>query len=339
MMNNAEQTNEITNARARTEATLDEQVNVDAMRTLSERLEANRKAHKDDPEPPHHFALNRKAVGSNHGELIDLGNGIGVSKHAIDSAVKTTTFDDPLEHDAAVHKRREAERKVGQRLNREFREDLEISKQITATLQAQVVARSQAHSLAEDTLCLASQREHDKGTLFVNVTNEKPLAAASRVLNLKNSHPNVEIKPIDLSNALEGTRELTEHHIDKLEFVMHVKKHCDQDDLPEQIRFAIPNVDLPIVPEVGGNVFDPVDVTYEMARYVHLNSMPEAMKNVVQAYLTLRGTGVLGVKRLKETVAELNRIVSALPDNPETPVIVKRVEGNGCVEPHDVMGV
>ena len=75
------------------------------------------------------------------------------------------------------------------------------------------------------------------------------------------------------------------------------------------------------------------DVTYDIANYVHLDSMPEELKVVVKHYINVRNRiSTCDVKRLKEVVAELNKVVSALPDDPEVPAIIKIVPGIRCVD-------
>ena len=98
--------------------------------------------------------------------------------------------------------------------------------------------------------------------------------------------------------------------IDKLQSIMNVKKAFSLDGVPDEIRFVIPNIDLPAPSET-----DPGDIKFAMTRYVHFDSMPEELQQVVRSYLSLRrGVDTLASRRFKKAISELAKRAEATFD-------------------------
>jgi len=323
---------------------------------------ADRKAkyvelHKDDPEPPHVMAIPRTQV-SIHGpdassvmhmeksDLVNVGKGITVSEHLIKYATSTAA----MGHQPTVHhippdvvERREKQRaQVRAGNDAEMNQFIEAGKAVAEALAEMVAVQDKRKELAEDMLCQATHRAIDNSALFVDVSKDQSLKAAERMLQLKNTYPRNEINPIDLSHVLEGTKPLVDHHLVRIERVMQTTSPMNEEELPDEIRFSIPNVDVSTIrAEIQPNhCYIPPDeafkdVTYTFERYVHFNSMPDELKRVVRAYLSMKGqTDAFANKRFKEAVAVLNEVALKLPDEPLSPGVVPEVvDVLGCIDP------
>lgn len=260
-------------------------------------------------------------------EFVELDGGITVAKHLIDFANSMPEVDNRVSSQRAVSKR-----------HGELKEDIKISRQITEHLAEQVGQFLLQKELARALLFDATERSVDKSTVFVDVSNQSPKDAAKRVLNIVSIHPKWEVEPIDLSTALDDTKPIIEHHIEELQAVMHTKKHADIESLPDEIRFVIPSRDLPVkegILPTGEYVSpDEAEVTYEMTRYVHFNSMPDELKRVVRNYLSLKsGSGTRNVEHFQAAINDLKDVAARLPkDGSEKPAVVP---GVGCIDPRD----
>ncbi len=117
------------------------------------------------------------------------------------------------------------------------------------------------------------------------------------------STPDAEIEFVDLSGIFDDVEPSFETHIDKLQSVMNVKKAVDFETsgVPNEVRFVVPNVDMPTSTEA-----ELADIQFTMVRYAYIDAMPDELKRVVRAYLHLRsGSDIVGVKHFKEAVENL----------------------------------
>lgn len=197
------------------------------------------------------------------------------------------------------------------KLNDDIEEDLKISKRIVESMIEKKVVEESQREAAASLLAGALQRERDKEVLFVPVSGMDPRAAAQRVMKLKSEY--TEVEPVDLTGVLDDVNPICELHIERLQGIMNVKKALDLDaGVPDEIRFVIPNVDLPAPSET-----DPNDLKFAMTRYVHFDSMPTELQDVVRAYLSLRrGMDTLASRRFKKAIAELARKTETTFDGP-----------------------
>lgn len=181
---------------------------------------------------------------------------------------------------------------------RELKDDIDVSKKI---VEAIVEQENESKRLSETTydvdalLKAACERELDCKNVFVNVSKEEKLDAIERIESVRAHHPDVNVVPVDAVKGFTDVNPLNEAYIPELKFIMHVQKHIDADDLLPEIRFAIPNKDFEsvetAVKESNGMryaVLPPDDLQFEIARYVHLDSMPVELTRVIRAYLCLR---------------------------------------------------
>jgi len=255
-------------------------------------------------------------------EFVEVEPGIKVAKHLIDESTShPEPGTDPRDHDSHYNEQKKERSRQLSQLHEDLRKDLEISKKVTASIVEKQMIGLKLKDNAESMLSDSLQRQRDKAVAFVNVTDERPKDAARRVLRTKDAHPEWEVEPIDLTGVLDDTKPLVEHHIEALHPIMHVKKHADTDSLPEEIRFAVPSVSLPVKEGVmdDGTYVVPgstPDVTYDLQRYVHLDSMPDELKSVIRLYLSMRrGTAMNVTKYFKEAVEKLHDVSQKLPDD------------------------
>ena len=187
--------------------------------------------------------------------------------------------------------------------------DLKISKKIVESMIEKKVIESHRKEAALQIMSDAVQRERDKETVFVPVTGLDPRQAAQRVIRLKDEYTDVE--PVDLTGVFDDVNPISDLHIEKLQGIMNVKKAVTLDGVPDEIRFVIPNIDLPAPSET-----DPEDIKFAMTRYIHLDSMPTELQSVVRAYLSLRrGIDTLASRRFKKAVGELAKKSEATFDD------------------------
>lgn len=167
-----------------------------------------------------------------------------------------------------------------EREKNEISKMISTSKRVVDCLIKKNIVDEVDRDYAEDLLVKATQREQDARVQFINVTGHEPKDAAKRAVLNKSRHPEWEIEPVDVSGVFDDVKPLIEHHADAVTDVMYVKKHIDDENLPNVIRFAVPNVDLPVVQDS--------DLSYSFTKYVHLDSMPFELKRVINDYLALR---------------------------------------------------
>ncbi len=246
----------------------------------------------------HNEAL-RERVG------VEVAPGITVSKHLIDAAAPPS----PPPSRAAKRAADAWSREIA-----ETRKDLDISKQLVESLVAGNVIEERRRSEAEDLLVKDMQRQQDMRTAFVNVTGLKPIAAAAKVLDMRNRVGVDDVRPVDLTDVLDGTRPVINNEIDQVARLIQVRLHTPSDQLPDDISFYVPNVDLPQAHD------DTSTLRYDRTRYVHLDSMPPELRDVVNAYISMRRrTGEFERTRFKKvvrTLAEKTEVTMG-PDLPE----------------------
>lgn len=191
----------------------------------------------------------------------------------------------------------------------EVEEDIKLSKRVVESLVEKRLIDEHQRTAAREVLDAALQRQRDKEIAFVPVSGLDPRQAAQRVIRLKEEYADVE--PVDLSGVFDDVNPICDLHIERLQHIMNVKKAVDLDGVPDEIRFVIPNVDLPAPAET-----DPSDLRFAMARYVHFDSMPEELQQVVRSYLSLRrGVDTLASRRFKRAIADLARRAEATFDD------------------------
>lgn len=163
----------------------------------------------------------------------------------------------------------------------EVEEYIKLSKRVVESLIEKKVVEESQRAAALEIMAGAMQRERDKEIVFVPVSGLDPRQAAQRVVRLKDEYADVE--PVDLSGVFDDVNPICDLHIERLQGIMNVKKALDLDGVPDEIRFVIPNVDLPAPAET-----DPSDLKFAMTRYVHFDSMPAELQQVIRSYLSLR---------------------------------------------------
>jgi hypothetical protein len=136
-------------------------------------------------------------------------------------------------------------------------------------------------------------------------------------------------KAVIASLASHGmlVKPIVEHNIQRLQGLMHLSEHMSEEQLPVEILFAIPRESMPMSADR-----DPSDAEYDMARYVHLDSMPPELRSVVRAYRGLRyGTGTFDA--FKVAVAELVTKTLVLAVSPRHDALDYLVPGAGRLDP------
>lgn len=202
-----------------------------------------------------------------------------------------------------------AARRRQQKLYDDVEEDIKLSKKVVESLVEKRLIEEHQRAAAREVLDAALQRQRDKEIAFVPVSGLDPRQAAQRVIRLKEEY--AEVEPVDLSGVFDNVNRICDLHVERLQHIMNVKKAVDLDGVPDEIRFVIPNVDLPPPAET-----DPSDLRFTMARYIHFDSMPEELQQVVRSYLTLRhGVDTLALRRFKRAIADLARRAEATFDD------------------------
>lgn len=185
------------------------------------------------------------------------------------------------------------------KLHDDVEEDLKLSKKVVESLIEKRVVEENQRAAALEIMASALQRQRDKEVVFVPVSGLDPRQAAQRVIKLKEEYD--EVEPVDLTGVLDDVNPICDLHIERLQGIMNVKKALDLDGVPDEIRFVIPNVDLPAPAET-----DPDDLKFAMTRYVHFDSMPKELQDVVRSYLSVRrGIDTLASRRFKKAIADL----------------------------------
>jgi hypothetical protein len=203
-------------------------------------------------------------------------------------------FVDPLEHQLE-HK---LNRTGSRMMLKEMHDDIVISKQICEKMEREQTIENGMRSAAEQILDQAIARQSvDAWQQYVNVTNQQKYEAVDRVLRYQQQNPKWNIVAVDVADALKDVKPITETYIDDLRPIMHVHKHIDTDDMPDEIMFAVPSRDIPNeaptvdMQELPNDLLGFVpenDFTFEISRYVMLDPMPDELKRVIRAYLVLQ---------------------------------------------------
>lgn len=199
-------------------------------------------------------------------DFVEVAPGVKVSTKLIKQA--TAYADDTIE------RREEQRRQRRDDLHAELKADLDISRQITDSLVKQKIVHEENRQACCQLLEKDIARQLDKSVQFVDVTASAPVAAAQRVLDIKDSHPEWEVTPVDLSGALDGTQPLIEATIDKVVYI--IKCQNVQADLPDRVRFVVPDSNLPEEHRA-----------HHMHTYVRLDALPKEVRSVVQTCLSL----------------------------------------------------
>lgn len=223
-----------------------------------------------------------------HSDFVEIAPGIKVAKHVINSVTKGSTNQEELQIELAELRedksmqRSSALRKRAKQFGEEVRKDLKIARKITDSLvNAKFIEESQKKAAA-DLLGKAVERELDSHIQFVDVTQLDPKAACSRVLNLKADKPDCDVEPVDLTDVYNDVELHGENLFDKLTSFMRASKYQDVEKLPDRIRIAIPNRDVPVS-------WENQDVSYELCTYVNMAALPLELQSIVRAVIALRG--------------------------------------------------
>jgi hypothetical protein len=287
------------------------------------------------------MAVPLSAIGSGNvavndpGPLVEVIPGIMVRQSLIDRVIGETVYPSEIA-------RIEAREAHSRARFADLKKDIEISKRIAGALVESAIITDAQRDAAEEMLCAAMQREHDKRLHFINVTGKDSLSVAKRVLNVKDAHPEDDIEPIDLSCALDDTQPQKETQVTELLPTMHVQKHIDDSDLPAEIRLFIPSVDTPVPSGLQEHPLSyyispdkaEAGITYQMVRYAHCDSMPPELRNVIAHYLSMRrGDGLFVVKDFKQAVSVLFTLSRDLVDDPQQPAVVPADDASDANDP------
>jgi len=216
------------------------------------------------------------------------------------------TGDHPLENDPASMDNRI------KKLNDDVREDLKISRVVTRSLIDQLYTEIANKKASNKILEEAIVREHDLSVLLVNVTGNSPREAAKRTLEVKERYPELEVEPVDITDVFKDVKPLAEVHIDVLSSHMCLQKPTDVNNLPDRIKFAIPDQDISATIAATGGEYVPMsDVAFETVEYVLIDSMPSELADVIRAYLAAKRTQ--NVNYFKKRVKELAEKTELLP--------------------------
>lgn len=212
----------------------------------------------------------------------------------------------------SVARRTLAMQEAAEKDYQEMKDFIDLSKKVVESLVEKNLIEEKRREAAQEILASALQRQRDKETVFVAVSGLDPRQAAQRVIRLKEEYDNVE--PVDLTGVLDNVNPISELHIERLQGIMNVKKAIELDGVPDEIRFVIPNIDLPAPSET-----DPSDLKFALTRYVHFDSMPQELQDVVRSYLSLRrGIDTLASRRFRKAIAELaKRAEATFDDGPD----------------------
>ena len=258
---------------------------------------------------PHPFAL--EIVADSLGRVPDLEEvapGVFVSRKVIAAAVACT----PDQPDEAAEYWNKVDGRV-KRLYREAREDLAVSHQIVEALTSQASAREHRKSDAERAMERAVEREQDKSLQFVDVTDRGPAAAAKRVLNVKDSHPEWELEPVDLAGALDDVQPLREATVDVVTYLIRCSRPMDDEELPARLNFI-----------VSDRKADP-ESPPKLHPYVQLARLPKEVQAVVRTCMMMASTSVTDLSaydRLCDQVETLRASVAAArPDRARLKVV------------------
>ncbi len=196
----------------------------------------------------------------------------------------------------------------------EVKADIELGKRVAASLANQLFKQQLQAGLANNILTTAVHREQNAALNFVNVGSLSPRDAAKRIASLKDNHSSeYDFEPIDVADAFKETTPLEENQLDDIHRVVSVMKRCDNP--PNQVRFVVPNHDLPMLP-----FSDSSDLQFKTIRYVNMDSMPEELKSVIAAYLSsIRSSSLYGYRDFKRKVVELADKLSEMPDDDRGP--------------------
>ncbi len=134
-------------------------------------------------------------------------------------------------------------------------------------LEASAAANAALRAEAQKALETDVERQQDKAVQFVDVTAQPPVAAAKRVLSVKELHPEWEVEPVDLSGTLEGVKPLREVTVDQVTYIVQCANPQLEEDLPDRLRFVVP-------------AFTPGDDP-TMHAYVRLEALPTEVQAVV----------------------------------------------------------
>ena len=127
---------------------------------------------------------------------------------------------------------------------------------------------------------MSDDRKKDKLLTFIDISNDD-LVTKNRIENAKLT--DIENAAfINLNSAFEKTEPIVDHHVENVLPFMCVRRSTKDEELPEEIRFLIPNIDLP------AQLDDGTEVTTTVKRYVCLDSMPTELQSVVRNWLALK---------------------------------------------------
>jgi hypothetical protein len=190
------------------------------------------------------------------------------------------------------HHPEEQIRRINDKYGREeMRQVLAVSKKICEDIIREQNIAAGMRTSAEKILDQAIARQCvDFWQLYVDVTNQQKNEALARVLYLQQRNPSCDVVPVDVSEVMKDVQPITETYIDDLKPIMHVHEHIEDDDLPDEIMIAVPNKD--ITDNVDESPFSftqspDEDLTFDITRYVRIDSMPDELQNVIRRYLRL----------------------------------------------------
>jgi len=115
--------------------------------------------------------------------------------------------------------------------------------------------------------------------------DDDPVTIANRVLKEKERYPDCEVTPVYVKPALDDVEPQTENFIDDIKPFMTLSTPVE--NFPKEIMFSIPDEKIPFT-DVEGFMPEMPNVEFKLTRYVHVDSMPKELQDVVNAYLLLR---------------------------------------------------
>lgn len=123
-----------------------------------------------------------------------------------------------------------------------------------------------------------------------------------------------------ISSELVGTKPLADAQLDEIPYLITLMKPLDPEQVPVEVRFVVPDVDL------STDGLDPLKVVTRIECFVHLDGMPPELRDVVKAYKRL--TRASSSFDLNHAINDFKCAAARLASSAEKMVEVEPVTGS-----------